>query len=182
VSLPPSYLSPFLFQTPLRSSPTPFPPSLQQKTIANPPLPPHSFGPTLCGEWSQADTDCALYLNNVATGSRWEGNMLLSDPSASITTPSCPKAGGRCSCAEANADPSSYSDLYKQWLRMNAEAQMTSFEIGWGWFYWTWVTESSAQWSWKLGMQAGILPARVWERGFNCSSEVGDFRGLSESY
>ena len=28
------------------------------------------FGPTLCGEWSQADTDCATYLNNVGVGTR----------------------------------------------------------------------------------------------------------------
>src|SRR5690606_12846356 len=29
------------------------------------------FGPTMCGEWSQADTDCATFLNNVNMGSRW---------------------------------------------------------------------------------------------------------------
>lgn len=108
--------------------------------------------------------------------------MLLPDAAASISTPACPKAGGRCSCAAANADPAAYSDPYRLWLRTNAEAQMASFEAGWGWFYWTWLTEGSVQWSWKLGMQAGILPAKVWERGFDCSSEAGDFRGLSESY
>jgi len=59
---------------------------------------------------------------------------------------------------------------------------MTSFETGWGWFYWTWCTESSAQWSWKLGMAAGILPGKVWERGFNCTTPVPDWKGLEENY
>lgn len=108
------------------------------------------FGATICGEWSQADTDCALYLNNVNTGSRWQGTLPTGDPSTSVTTPDCPPDSGTCSCDKANADPSSYSDDYKHWLMMYAEAQMVSFEAGWGWFYWTWVTESATQWSWKV--------------------------------
>ena len=110
------------------------------------------FGPTICGEWSQADTDCALYLNNVNTGSRWEGTLPTGDPTTSVTTPDCPPNSGTCSCNKANADASSYSDDYKQWLMMYAEAQMASFEAGWGWFYWTWVTESATQWSWKVSI------------------------------
>ncbi|KAI4238803.1 MAG: hypothetical protein L6R40_005658 [Gallowayella cf. fulva] len=108
------------------------------------------FGPTICGEWSQADTDCAVFLNNVNTGTRWEGTLPTSDPTTSVTTPHCPPNSGTCSCGKANADPSGYSDEYKHWLMMYAEAQMTSFEAGWGWFYWTWVTESATQWSWKV--------------------------------
>lgn len=65
---------------------------------------------------------------------------------------------------------------------MFAEAQMVSFEQGWGWFYWTWVTEDAAQWSWKGGMNAGILPAKTWLRDFNCTTDVEDFSGLSETY
>ena len=136
----------------------------------------------MCGEWSQADTDCAEYLNNVGTGSRWQGTLNLPDPSQSILTPSCPKNTGTCDCASANADPSKYSDTYKQWLMMNAEAQMKSFEIGWGWFYWTWITEGSTQWSWKLGMEAGILPQKTWLRDFNCTQVVPDFKDLPENY
>ncbi|KAL8840758.1 MAG: hypothetical protein Q9170_001196 [Blastenia crenularia] len=140
------------------------------------------FGPTICGEWSQADTDCALYLNNVNTGSRWEGNLPTGDPTTSVTTPDCPPNSGTCSCDKANADPGSYSDDYKQWLKMYAEAQMASFEAGWGWFYWTWVTESATQWSWKAGMAAGILPKKTWQRDFNCTTNVPDFKDLPESY
>ena len=38
------------------------------------------------------------------------------------------------------------------------------------------------QWSWKLGMQAGILPDKVWDRDFNCSQTVQAFGGLPENY
>lgn len=59
---------------------------------------------------------------------------------------------------------------------------MASFEIGWGWFYWTWMTEGAVQWSWKLGKDAGILPAKVWQRDFNCSSTAPEIHGLPENY
>ncbi|KAI9866066.1 MAG: hypothetical protein M1830_006021, partial [Pleopsidium flavum] len=89
------------------------------------------FGPTLCGEWSQADTDCAQYLNNVNVGARWTGTMNTNDPKTQVLSPTCPKNAGVCECDDANADPSKYSALYKQWLQMFAEAQMASFEKGW---------------------------------------------------
>lgn len=148
------------------------------------------FGPTLCGEWSQADTDCAQYLNNVGVGSRWEGTLnMISTPGGnsdgSVLNPTCPtKNNPRCSCQNANAAPSSYSDEYKQWLLMFAEAQMHSFEQGWGWFYWTWKTESAAQWSYKDALAAGFMPKLAYQRDFNCSTTIPDFAslGLPEYY
>ncbi len=138
----------------------------------------------MCGEWSQADTDCATYLNNVGVGSRWSGTMNLNNPSLSVLTPSCPAKTAACSCDMANADPSTYPDQYRQWLLMNAEGSMTAFETGWGWFYWTWRTESSPQWSWKLGMAAGIVPQKTYERSYNCSTNSKDWAaaGLAETY
>lgn len=59
---------------------------------------------------------------------------------------------------------------------------MSSFETAWGWFYWTWTTEGATQWDWKRGVQAGILPGKVWDRGFNCTGNVPSFAGLSENY
>jgi glucan 1,3-beta-glucosidase len=144
------------------------------------------FGPTMCGEWSQADTDCAQYLNNVGMGSRWEGNLNTGDPNTQVLTPQCPtKNNPQCECTDANNDPSRYSATYKQWLLAFAEAQMESFEQGWGWFYWTWDTENAVQWSWKKGMSAGILPQTTTDRVFNCnSSAVPDYGklGLAENY
>ena len=141
------------------------------------------WGPTLNGEWSQADTDCAPNLNNVGVGSRWAGTLNINDPAQgqNVLTPSCPTAPS-CDCAQANADASSYSDTYKQFLQTYAEAQMHSFEQAWGWFYWTWKTESAVQWSWMLGLEAGILPSKAYSPSFDCSQTVPDFAGLSESY
>lgn len=145
------------------------------------------FGPTMCGEWSQADTDCTQYINNVGIGTRWEGTFDTGNESTSILKPQCPAKDSSCSCAGANADPSSYSDAYKKWLYQFAVAQMISFEAGWGWIYWTWETEKAPQWSWKLGMEAGILPKKVWERDFSCPDSVDDLEdyeklGLAETY
>ncbi|KAK4635300.1 putative glucan 1,3-beta-glucosidase D [Fulvia fulva] len=146
------------------------------------------FGPTLCGEWSQADTDCAQYLNNVGVGSRWEGTLnMVSGPGGStdgsVLNPTCPtKNNPQCSCDGANADPGSWSDEYKKWLLLFAEAQMHSFEQGWGWFYWTWQTESAAQWSYKAGLAAGTMPKVAYTRDFDCSQDIPQFEGLPENY
>ncbi|ORX93580.1 glycoside hydrolase superfamily [Clohesyomyces aquaticus] len=143
------------------------------------------FGPTMCGEWSQADTDCTQYINNVGIGTRWEGTMNTGNISTSILKPQCPTNNNpTCSCAGANSDPGSYNDAYKKWLYQFAVAQMISFEAGWGWFYWTWDTEKAAQWSWKKGMKAGILPQKVWERNFSCTGSLEDYGklGLPEFY
>ncbi|KAK8084727.1 hypothetical protein PG997_005998 [Apiospora hydei] len=104
------------------------------------------FGPTMFGEWSQADTDCAKHVTN------------------------------------ANADPSRYSDTYKKFLKMFAEAQMVSFEKGLGWWYWTWDTEDAPLWSYKKGLAAGILPAKAYDKEFKCDTDVPDFAGLPETY
>jgi glucan 1,3-beta-glucosidase len=144
------------------------------------------FGPTMCGEWSQADTDCAQYLNDVGMGSRWEGTLNTGNVSTQVLKPQCPtKNNPQCECTDANADPSKYSTVYKQWLLSFAQAQMESFEQGWGWFYWTWDTENAVQWSWKKGYQAGILPKTPYDRAFSCNdSTIPDFGklGLPENY
>ncbi|KAF3909681.1 hypothetical protein AA313_de0208127 [Arthrobotrys entomopaga] len=139
------------------------------------------FGPSMVGEFGQADTDCVQYLNNVGTGSRWAGDLIFPDPSSSVTTPSCP-SGAKCSCTIPNSDPSKWSDLYKQFQLMFAEAQMDSFELAWGWMYWTWDTESAYQWSYKKGMAAGVLPQIAYERNFTCSDAIPDYGllGLDE--
>ena len=140
------------------------------------------FGPTIFAEWSQADTDCATNLNNVGWGTRWEGTYASGDSSTQVLSPDCPTQNSQCSCTSANADAGSYSDMYKQFLQMFAEAQMASFEKGWGWFYWTWVTEDATQWSYQLGLAAGILPKLAYAPDFNCSATIPTFSGLPETY
>jgi glucan 1,3-beta-glucosidase len=146
--------------------------------------PQSGWGPTMDGEWSQADTDCAPFLNNVGVGSRWTGTLNFGsnedDIKQNVLSPLCPTAPD-CSCDLPNADPSTYPDEYKQFLQMYAEAQMDSFEKVWGWFYWTWKTEKAVQWSWMLGLQAGILPEKAYAPKFKCGDDVPDFSGLSGS-
>lgn len=142
-------------------------------------------GPTLVGEWSQADNDCTLYLNNVGVGSRWEGDYVPANASLSVTTPTC-NGGVNCSCNVSNSDPSLYSSEYKQFLLDFAEVQMEVFESngGWGSMYWAWDTETieSSQWSYKKARDAGIMPQTAYNRTFNCSSGTPDYLalGLSE--
>lgn len=142
------------------------------------------YGPTLFAEWSQADTDCAPLLTGVGKGNRWEGTFNTGDEDTSVLTPTCPTKDDKCSCDGANADPSRWSDQYKKFLLMFAEAQMHSFETGWGWWYWTWKTETAHQWSYEAGLKAGVLPAKAYERDFNCDADVPDFEadGLPEYY
>lgn len=142
------------------------------------------FGPTMCGEWSQADTDCTQYINNVNVGTRWEGTYDTGNKSTAILAPQCPLKTSACSCNNANADPADYSADYKKWLYQFAIAQMDSFEAGWGWFYWTWETEKAAQWSYRKGLKAGILPKKAYERDWKCpqGSDYDAFSGLPENY
>ena len=106
------------------------------------------------------------------------------NPLTRVLSATCPtnNGGPTCSCASANADPSQYSAGYKQFLQMFAEAQMDSFEHGWGWFYWTWQTESATQWSYKRGLAAGILPAKAYAPDFNCQKTIPDFADVPENY
>ncbi|KAL2150743.1 hypothetical protein VTH82DRAFT_7306 [Thermothelomyces myriococcoides] len=141
------------------------------------------FGPTLIAEWSQADTDCARHLTNVGWGNRWTGTYVTPDGNGDVTTPRCPTKDSSCSCAQANAPASRWSEPYKRFLKLFAEAQMSSFEKGWGWFYWVWDTEDAPQWSYKKGLAAGVLPAKAYEREFDCDlSEIPSFSDLPEYY
>ncbi|RAH80168.1 glycoside hydrolase [Aspergillus japonicus CBS 114.51] len=136
------------------------------------------WGPTICGEWSQADTDCAQYVNNVGNGNRWEGTL-----ASTGDTMYCPTASeGTCSCTLANTSPVGYSDGYKTFLQTYAEAQMSAFETAMGWFYWTWATESAAQWSYRTAWKNGYMPAKAYSPKFKCGDTIPSFGDLPEYY
>jgi glucan 1,3-beta-glucosidase len=61
---------------------------------------------------------------------------------------------------------------------------MDSFEAGWGWFYWTWETEKATQWSYRRGLEAGILPKKAYDRDWTCpdGNSYDSFSGLEEYY
>ncbi|EPS44393.1 hypothetical protein H072_1582 [Dactylellina haptotyla CBS 200.50] len=133
------------------------------------------FGPTMVGEWSQADTDCTKYLNGVGNGARWDGTF--SDTGG---VPRCPTGDKQCSCALANADPSTFSPEYKLFLKTWAIAQMDAYEKSWGWFYWTWKTESAPLWSYQAGLAGGIMPEKAYDRDWSCASPIPSFGKLPE--
>ncbi|RAH47754.1 putative exo-beta-1,3-glucanase [Aspergillus brunneoviolaceus CBS 621.78] len=136
------------------------------------------WGPTICGEWSQADTDCAQYVNNVGNGNRWEGTL-----ASTGDTMYCPTASeGTCSCTLANTSPVGYSAGYKTFLQTYAEAQMSAFETAMGWFYWTWATESAAQWSYRTAWKNGYMPAKAYSPKFKCGDAIPSFGDLPEYY
>lgn len=147
--------------------------------------PARGHGPTVFAEWSQADTDCARFLTGVGWGNRWEGTYDSGDAATSVLEPRCPAGNRSCSCASANEpDASRMSPAYRRFLQLFAEAQMHSFERGWGWWYWTWKTEAAPLWSYEAGLRAGILPRLAYHRDFNCDADVPDFAadGLPETY
>lgn len=143
-------------------------------------------GPSMVGEWSQADNDCTLYLNNVGVGSRWEGTFDPGYGNEPILTPSC-SSEENCTCEPSNQHPSKYSAQYVRFLRTFAEAQMDVYEShSWGFMYWTWDTESwnSSQWSYRRARLSGLLPTKAYLRSFKCDQSIPEFRsfGLPESY
>lgn len=133
------------------------------------------FGPTLIGEWSIADTDCAMYLNQVGLGARWDGHFDSSGPQ-------CP-TGQNCDCTTANTT-SLWTDAYKTFLLANGELQMSAYEAGWGWFYWNFDTENATQWSYFKSVDAGVLPQSPYNRQYSCPSTIPDVAamGLPENY
>jgi glucan 1,3-beta-glucosidase len=135
------------------------------------------FGPTFVGEWSQADTDCTKHLNGVGSGARWDGTFF-----DTIGSPKCPTLDTTCSCATANADPSTFTAEYKLFLKTFAEAQMSAFEKSWGWFYWTWKTEGASQWSYQAGLAGKYMPDLAYQRDFDCTKPVPSFGSLPEYY
>ena len=49
-------------------------------------------------------------------------------------------------------------------------------------FLLTSMREIRPQWSYKKGLAAGALPAKAYEREFNCNSPIPSFSDLSEAY
>lgn len=101
---------------------------------------------TVIGEWSNAPTDCARWLNGRGVGARWDGTWY----DKSIYFGSCDGWTG---------DGSKFSDDYKKFLRKYWEVQVEVGEAVQGWIFWTWKTEEAAEWSYQQGVQGGWIPS-----------------------
>ncbi|KAL2212803.1 glycoside hydrolase [Sarocladium strictum] len=131
------------------------------------------YGPTMVAEWSQAHTDCVQHLNGFNTGNRWTGTF------PDVPGPSCPTKNDQCDCTVSN-DEGLFTDAYKTFIKTFAMAQMDAFEKGWGWFYWTWKTESAPLWSYKAGVEGGFMPKKAYEREWHCEMDVPDLSGVKD--
>ncbi|KAJ3515266.1 hypothetical protein NMY22_g14496 [Coprinellus aureogranulatus] len=100
---------------------------------------------TVVGEWSNAITDCARWLNGRNVGARWD-NTYSTD--------------GRYhgSCDGYTGSYANFSDEYKQTLRRYFEVQIEIGERVQGWVFWTWKAEEADEWSYQRGLEGGWIP------------------------
>lgn len=98
---------------------------------------------TVVGEWSNANTDCARWLNGRGRGSRYAGEYDGSTLS------------GDCSTRTGNG--ANFSTAFKKQLKEIFDTQRDVYETGSGWIYWAWKTESASEWSYKDGLKYGWI-------------------------
>ncbi|OJD16323.1 hypothetical protein AJ78_03492 [Emergomyces pasteurianus Ep9510] len=106
---------------------------------------------TFVGEWSGAMTDCAKYLNGRGMGARFD----KSHPSG---TPS-----GACGVRHFGSAGSLPANQ-KIEIRRYIEAQLDAFEMGVGWFFWTWKTEGSPEWDMQDLLSQDLFPQPLTDR------------------
>lgn len=119
------------------------------------------FGLVTSGEWSNAVTDCGLFVNGVNLGTRYEG-----------TYEGVTRVTGDCL---EWTDYQNWSTAKKADILRFAMASMDAFG---NYFFWTWrIGESlrtgkveSPQWSYKLGLQEGWMPLDPREADGICGS------------
>nr|ODN93000.1 glucan 1,3-beta-glucosidase [Cryptococcus depauperatus CBS 7855] len=121
------------------------------------------FGPNVGGEWSAAWNDCGLWVNNVGSGSRYDGTY---NGYADKKTGSC-----------------DYWNDYTQWNQSTIDA-LNHFVLGsmdalQNYFFWTWkignstsgVAEPNPFWHYRLGLQHGWIPKDPREAAGTCEAD-----------
>ncbi|KAJ7197147.1 exo-beta-1,3-glucanase [Mycena pura] len=110
-----------------------------------------NFGFIVAGEFSNAVTDCGLYVNGVGQGIRYEGSYISGGPWPDL---------GNCDTDWTN---------WEQWSNGTKQAYMTfakaSMDALQNWFFWTWKIGNSTagrvespHWSYSLGLENGWMP------------------------
>ncbi|PBK75640.1 glycoside hydrolase [Armillaria solidipes] len=106
----------------------------------------HSNLWTVLGEWSNAPTDCAQWLNGRGVGARWDGTIAANSQYFG-------------SCNGWTGSSSNFSDEYKTFLRKYWEVQVEVGEAVQGWVFWTWKAENADEWSYQKGLEGGWIPS-----------------------
>ncbi|KAF8889766.1 glycoside hydrolase [Gymnopilus junonius] len=120
-----------------------------------------AFGLTNAGEFSNAVTDCGLFLNGVNLGTRYEG-----------TYPGVWPVVGSCT---PWTDWQNYNNATKTAIRQFALASMDALQ---NYFFWTWKIGNSSisgtvetpAWSYQLGLQNGWMPTDPREAAGVCGN------------
>ncbi|KAJ7461029.1 glycoside hydrolase family 5 protein [Mycena galericulata] len=109
------------------------------------------FGFIVAGEFSNAVTDCGLYVNGVGQGVRYEGTYDQGGP--------WPDLGN---CTTDWLEYQNWSAATKNSYKTFAMASMDALQ---NWFFWTWKVGNSTagiveapHWSYSLGLQNGWMP------------------------
>ena len=110
-----------------------------------------NFGMTSAGEFSNAVTDCGLWLTDVNEGTRYEGTYTRDGP--------WPRVG---SCTQWT-DWQNWDQQMKNDVKTFAMASMDALQ---NWFFWTWKIGNSTRsgkvetpaWSYQLGLEQGWMP------------------------
>ncbi|KAH9932038.1 exo-beta-1,3-glucanase [Epithele typhae] len=104
------------------------------------------------GEWTPAQTDCAVSLNGRGKGARYDG-----------TLPGSTAVG---SCAGLTGSGAGFSSDYKTFLRQYWEAQTITYERNGGWLQWAWKAENADEWSYQAGLKYGWIPQNPTDRKY----------------
>ena len=110
------------------------------------------------GEWTAAETDCAVALNGYGVGARYDG-----------TYPGSTYVG---SCGSMN-NITNWDANMKDNVRSYIEAQLSTFESHTqGWVFWNFKTESAHEWDAFVLLDNGVFPQPLddYKFGAICSS------------
>ncbi|CAK9438278.1 uncharacterized protein LODBEIA_P25080 [Lodderomyces beijingensis] len=110
---------------------------------------PHTGHYSVVGEFSGALNDCTKYLNGVNRGTRWEGTFDSNDGGGG-------GASTRRSCDNMD-NPN--SDEHRAEVMIFLREQFYDYEeMGNGWIFWCWKTESSLVWDMRRLWAKNMLP------------------------
>lgn len=109
-----------------------------------------AFGLTNAGEWSNAITDCGLFLNGVGLGTRYEGTY----------------PGGPTNAVGSCADVTNWQTWSPTLKKQTMDFAMASMDALQNYFFWTWKIGNSSvsgtvetpHWSYQLGLENGWMP------------------------
>lgn len=108
---------------------------------------------TIVGEWTGAQTDCALWLNGLGVGSRYDGSF----PGSSYH--------GSCDGKRTGTVQGLSADDKKN-IRSFIEAQLDAYEARSGWIFWTWKNEAAPEWHLQNLTAAGLFPQPLSDRRY----------------